>query len=272
MNATLRIALPACAGLLAWALPLPAAAAPVPAPPPPEGPHGGAQGAEELEEVSRRISKALRENEEALARLARGEKAKPGKVDIEIPPSGSSSAPPPPAGASGGGGGGSAGAGAGGGSVETLRGSSSQGRAIVQGIDEFLRIASQMSSSSSSSSSGGEGHEKGGGEEGKDRNAKKDRDPSGDPLKDNQEGKGAPKDGDPSRAKPDPKSDVPPPSSEKGNPTPRDLKGVFFAKLPDTVREAVLNGDFDQVPEKYREMVREWTRALAEKEAERERR
>jgi hypothetical protein len=41
---------------------------------------------------------------------------------------------------------------------------------------------------------------------------------------------------------------------------------VFFAKLPDKVREAVLNGDFDQVPERYRDLIREWTIKLAEQE------
>ncbi len=46
---------------------------------------------------------------------------------------------------------------------------------------------------------------------------------------------------------------------------------VFFAKLPDKVREAVLNGDFDQVPERYRDLIREWTRTMSEKEAAEER-
>ena len=45
------------------------------------------QAMDELHKISLRISKSLKENEEALARLARGEQGTPKKVDIEIPPS-----------------------------------------------------------------------------------------------------------------------------------------------------------------------------------------
>jgi len=43
---------------------------------------------------------------------------------------------------------------------------------------------------------------------------------------------------------------------------------VFLARLPDKVREAVENKDFDKVPEKYRELVREWSLKLAAMDAE----
>ncbi|MCK6480660.1 MAG: hypothetical protein L6R43_11090 [Planctomycetes bacterium] len=64
--------------------------------PPPVGP-GGKSLEEQALEISRRITRDLRENEEALTRLARGEKATPRKVDIEIPPAkeGESSSTPP---------------------------------------------------------------------------------------------------------------------------------------------------------------------------------
>ncbi len=135
---------------------------------------------------------------------------------------------------------------------------------------------------SSSSGGGGGGGDPNGdpssgsdGKDPKDPNAKKGQEEKKDPLADNKGGKDG-KDEDPASGDPQggkhndrtPRDKARPPSSEKRPPTPQELKGVFFAKLPDKVREAVLNGDFDQVPEKYRELVREWTKALAEREAE----
>jgi len=92
----------------------------------------------------------------------------------------------------------------------------------------------------------------------------------GDPLKDNEPKDGSPKDGDPKSGEKAKEKSAPtgaqPPTSEKAPPADPDMKGVFSARLPDKVREAVLNGDFDQVPEKYRALVAEWTRLLAEKD------
>ena len=53
-----------------------------------EGPveGGGNDDAAKIREIALRISKALKENEEALSRLARGEKAMPKPVDITLPP------------------------------------------------------------------------------------------------------------------------------------------------------------------------------------------
>ena len=84
-----------------------------------------------------------------------------------------------------------------------------------------------------------------------------------DPLKDNETSKGRPEGGEKSKSPPDKKPDALPPRSDKAPPPAADLKGIFLARLPDKVREAVLAGDFDQVPEKYRELVRAWTKALA---------
>ena len=89
-----------------------------------------------------------------------------------------------------------------------------------------------------------------------------------DALKDNKpEGDGNPERGEKSKSQPDKKGGVPPSTPKR--PSAKELQGVFLAKLPDKVREAVENGDFDQVPEKYRDLIREWTKALsaADKEA-----
>ena len=52
-----------------------------------EGPVEGGESddAAKVREISIRISKALKENEEALASIARGEKATPRPVDISLP-------------------------------------------------------------------------------------------------------------------------------------------------------------------------------------------
>lgn len=73
--------------ILAAALPL-LLAAPAAWAAQPEG--GPAEGSPEqkIAELAVKISRALRENEEALARLARGEKGDPKAVDVSLPPSG----------------------------------------------------------------------------------------------------------------------------------------------------------------------------------------
>ena len=82
----LRRALPAAALLLGAAgLALAAPEGPVP---PPVGPEGGSPE-EQIQELAKKISRELKENEEALAKLARGEKAIPKGVNIEIPETGS---------------------------------------------------------------------------------------------------------------------------------------------------------------------------------------
>ena len=100
-------------------------------------------------------------------------------------------------------------------------------------------------------------------------NKKKDQEDKKDPLKDNEpeDGKdplGGEKPKDPKQE--EPKGTRPPPPTPVVPPGKRDPNGVFFAQLPAKVREAVLAGDFDQVPERYRDLIREWTKKLAEKE------
>ncbi len=51
----------------------------------PVGPGGGRSPEEEIARLAIKISKALKENEEALTRLARGEKGVPAAVDISLP-------------------------------------------------------------------------------------------------------------------------------------------------------------------------------------------
>jgi len=52
-----------------------------------EGPveGGGEDAVEEIQKIAIRISKSLKENEEALSRLARGEKGDPKPVHIHLP-------------------------------------------------------------------------------------------------------------------------------------------------------------------------------------------
>jgi hypothetical protein len=234
-----------------------------------EGPVGPAPGEgdprAEIERISRKITKDLRENEEALTRVARGEEGDPGRVDVEIPPD--PSAPPkgkpesPPAGGAPSGGAPSGGSPTGGGG--TLRGSAEKGREITRSIDELLLQAARMAQPGGSGGGSSRG-EKEAPSEGKQRSEK--RGPEGkkdDPS--SASGGDDPKHGEKDPSRPSKKGAVPP-SDPKQPPDPRDAKGVFLAKLPDKVREAVLNGDFDQVPERYRDLIREWTKTLAEKE------
>jgi hypothetical protein len=242
-----------------------------------EGPVGpGPQEGSPEEEIARlalKISKALKENEEALSRIARGEQGEAKPVDIRLPPAGSESSPapgpsggtkgeapssgdPPPGGAPSGGkapgGDPSGGEASGGDPREGLRGSAEQGRAIASALEELLRQAGRM---------GG-----GGGGGGSPRDSD---DPSGGGK--GEEPKKKPDDGDPeggekSEKPPEAPQGKKPPSSAKDPPKEEDPRGFFLAKLPDKVKEAVLNGDFDQVPEKYRDLVAEWTKALGEKD------
>ena len=136
------------------------------------------------------------------------------------------------------------------------------------GIDRILEAAAKLGKGQSGS--------RGGGSQGKDpsdpgdpqqRNRMKGQEEKKDPLQDNKPG-GTGKPDSPEKAKSpeEAKGKTPPSTSEKRTPNARDVQGVFFAQLPAKVREAVDNGDFDQVPEKYRDIIREWTKALAEKD------
>jgi hypothetical protein len=230
----------------------------------PEGPESESDLMDALAKASLRVSKALKENEEALARLARGEAAAPKAVDIDLPREPVPGRAPAPAPAGGGaGGGGEAAGGAGG----ALRGSESQGREVVAGIDELLRVAMRLAKTRGAGGGGGrssrmeEGDEDG--DSKKPQNRKMGREEKKDPLEDQAKGdSGRPESPEKSSA---PKKDAVPPSSDAKRPrSAKEMAGVFYAKLPDKVREAVLNGDFDQVPEKYRDLIREWTKALSE--------
>jgi hypothetical protein len=136
----------------------------------------------------------------------------------------------------------------------------------VDAIDQLLLQAAKRARQSGSESGGqSKQDESGDPSEGQPKGEKKDQEGKKDPLQDNKPGGDAPPDrGEKSPTKP--KGPVPPPTSEKRQPTPKDLQGIFLARLPDKVREAVLAGDFDQVPEKYRDLIREWTTQIAEKD------
>ena len=227
---------------------------------------------EEIKKAAIQITKSMKESEAALTKVARGESAEPKPVDVNLPPPNSSNPPPPPAESQPGSGGGGAGGSGGGGG---LQGSGEQGRQVVEGINRIIENAAKLGGGQPSSGGGGKPQpqpQDGESEDGKDpKNQKKGPDEKKDPLKDNEkpDGKGDPKSGEKSKEPPqDPKDLKSPPPTPKGEPNSKDPRGVFFAQLPAKVREAVLAGDFDQVPERYRDLIREWTKKLAEKEAE----
>ncbi|HEU4394986.1 MAG TPA: hypothetical protein VFS92_05420 [Planctomycetota bacterium] len=244
-------------------------------------PAGGPSPEEEIARLAIQISKGLRENEEALARLARGHGGNPKAVDIDLPKThasdcscsscskpgasgqpGGSAQPggaPQPGGATQPGGkpepgpGGKPGGASGGDTEGLLRGSAAQGREIASNLDELLRQASRLGGQGGGGGGGGsEPKAPGGGDDPKEpADHKKGEDPtSGKKTNEPPEGKQGKK----------------PPAADREPPPEIDPKSVFFAKLPDKVREAVTNGDFDQVPEKYRDLIREWTKALSEKD------
>ena len=232
-----------------------------------EGPVGPPQGGDPVDEIKKaaaKITKSMKESEEALTRVARGETAEPKGVDVALPPpeTGPKSSSSSSGGAGGGGGGG-----------EALRGSGEQGREVVEGINRIIENAAKLGGSSGGGGGGksGKSEEESDTKDGeKQRNEKKGQDEKKDPLKDNDPKGGDPESGkkqkDP-KANEEPKGKAPPPPSPAGKPGPKDPSGIFFAQLPAKVREAVLAGDFDQVPERYRDLIREWTKKLAEKEA-----
>lgn len=235
----------------------PAARAEGPVEPPP-----GGDPVDAIKKAAVQITRAMKESEEALTKAARGETSSPRPVDVTLPPSGDAT---PQKGSPSGG------------SSEAVQGSADQGRKVVEGINSIIENATKLGGSSGGGGGGKSGQDPkdqtGDPEDGNgdpQRNGKKDQEAKKDPLKDNQK----PEDGkDPtSGEKPrdpkqpvNPKGKVPPKDGQEP-PANRDLKGIFFAKLPDKVREAVLAGDFDQVPERYRDLIREWTKALAEAE------
>ena len=141
----------------------------------------------------------------------------------------------------------------------------------MEGINRIIEVATKLGGQGSGGGGGG-GSNPPGGEDGKDPskpdNAKKEQEEKKDPLKDNQ-GKDGTEPKCPEKApknSQEPKGKVPPPASPLEPPAKVDPRGVFFAQLPAKVREAVLAGDFDQVPERYRDLIREWTKKLAETE------
>lgn len=250
-----------------------------------EGPVEGGDLQQQVEELAKKISRALKENEQQLTRLARGDQGKPRDVDIKLPEDGGSPPPTPTESEGGGGkgegekgGGGNPGGGSGEGSAGTraseglrqlMEGASRSGQSASSGIGELLRLAQQMGSNGSGGEPG-EHPEKKPGEGDPQDPGKKEQDPKSEAPED-KPGDQKPG-GDPDQGKRnDDKNTEPekkPPVSDKAPPTARDLEGVFFVRLPDKVREAIRNGDFDRVPEKYRAMVAEWTRLLAEKDKE----
>ncbi len=228
----------------------------------PVAPPGGPDPMQEIREASLRISKALKENEDALTKLARGEKGDPKPVDLSLPPKDGSKPPVPSPGQPG------HDSGEGGASEsESLRRTAEQGQAVVEGINKIIETARKLGSDrkGSSGSASGSGGEKDPQES--PQNSRKDQEKKKDPLKDNKPEGGQPDKPDKPKNPNDVKGATPPDPPKKSPPPPKDLLGVFSAKLPDKVREAIENGDFDQIPEKYRDLIREWTKALSEQDA-----
>src|SRR5258706_389239 len=224
----------------------------------PVTPPVGPDPMQEIKEASLRISKALKENEEALTKPVRGEKGDPKPVDIQLPPKDGSPPPPQDQGSSGGEGK----------EGEALRKSAEQGKEVVDGINKIIETAGKLGGQRRSpGSSGGEIPPSGGKDPKDPSNGKKEQEKRKDPLKDNKPEDGQKPDSPEKPKNPqDTKGVMPPDSPKKNPPPPKDSKNVFLARLPDKVREAIENGDFDQIPEKYRDLIREWTKALSEQD------
>ncbi|MHC4925128.1 MAG: hypothetical protein ACYTG4_13815, partial [Planctomycetota bacterium] len=217
-----------------------------------EGPLPGTGGEEDdIQEIVKRITRALRENEQALTRLARGETGEPEKVDIELPENSDGSPPPLPGttgagggeGASGSSGGstGSSGGEAAAGIGELLRQTGERGSAVSTGIGELLKRVKMRPGP------GGQGRPQnqppGDPKDKKPGNQKKDQEGEKDPLSKKDEPDGGKDPKSPEDSNKEPESGAKPPRSDKEPPNNEKLKGVFFAKLPDKVRRAVENGD-----------------------------
>ncbi len=85
--------------------------------------------------------------------------------------------------------------------------------------------------------------------------------------------KNSAKDGDPKsgeKNKSDPQSaKKKPPESEQDKPAEPDPSKEWLGRLPSKIRQAYQNGEWDRIPEKWRKLIQEYTRKMAEIESDR---
>ena len=79
---------------------------------------------------------------------------------------------------------------------------------------------------------------------------------------------GEPKDGEKKEGDPESANDKPP-ESEKDKPARPDPNQEWLGRLPGKIREAYQNGEWDRIPEKWRKLIQEYTRKMAEIESDR---
>ncbi len=72
-----------------------------------------------------------------------------------------------------------------------------------------------------------------------------------------------PKDGQKKEGEPDPATQKPPDSGRE-NPSEPDPNADWLANLPEKVRQAYLNGEWEVIPPKWRELIEAYTKKVAE--------
>jgi len=135
-----------------------------------------------------------------------------------------------------------------------LKGHQSQGKGIVEKINELLDNLPRQQ--------GG-----GGGADQQPQDPKQEPKPEPETGTDDKDPensrKGDPKDGKEDKEDPEQKlADKPPPDEEKSK-APVDLSKEWLKGLPPQLRQDVLNGNFERVPEKYRKLIEAWTKKMA---------
>ncbi|MCC7139655.1 MAG: hypothetical protein IT460_14625 [Planctomycetes bacterium] len=221
----------------------------------------GEGGTEALEqEIRAQMEKVLtlmRENQQAILKAAHGGGGKSSSVDVTVPPapeSGAKAPPtamgePPPAGGSSGGG---AGDDARKTMEELIRATSEAGGIIPGEIESLIKLIPV-------SGGGGGG---GGGEDPQNSPQRRDlpdpddaqskkKDPSGDPK-------------DPQKRPDKPDGSTKPPEGGTGDPS-RSSEPAWFAELPAEYRRAIVTGQADALPPRYRPLIERFRRWLAEK-------
>jgi hypothetical protein len=140
-----------------------------------------------------------------------------------------------------------------------LRDSKTNGDAAADKMKEILEKAPQ----SGGGGGGGQEHQQPKpGEEQKQKGSEQEvgeRDPrnSGDPKD------GEKQEGDPESA------NNKPPESEKDKPARPDPSQEWLGRLPGKIRQAYQNGEWDKIPEKWRKLIQDYTRKMAEIESDR---
>ncbi len=143
-----------------------------------------------------------------------------------------------------------------------IRDSKRNGETATDKMKEIMENAPQQGGGGG----GNQKHEKPKpGEEQKQKGSEKevgDRDPK------NSAKDGEPKSGEKNES--DPRSaEEKPPESEKDKPARPDPNEEWLGRLPGKIRQAYQNGEWDKIPEKWRKLIQDYTRRMAEIESDR---